>query len=96
MSTVGRNEAMLQGVGGFVFTKSDTVNLVDDAGNTQNYTDLVYTIYVGGDGDVSVETADGSTIVFVGLTAGSFLPMLVTRVNSTSTTATNMVAIKGS
>lgn len=50
-------------------------------------------LYVGGDGNVSVTTADGSTATFTGLLAGTFMPINVTRVNATGTTATNIIAI---
>lgn len=50
-------------------------------------------LYIGGDGDVSVETANGSSAVFVGLLAGTFMPINVTKVKSTGTTATNIIAI---
>jgi len=53
-------------------------------------------LYIGVAGDVSVEMIgeEGTTTVtFVGLLAGSILPVRVSRVNSTSTTATSIVAI---
>lgn len=51
-------------------------------------------LYIGGDGNVSVDMVGGQeSIVFVGLTAGTILPIRATRVNSTGTTATNIVAL---
>jgi hypothetical protein len=51
-------------------------------------------LYIGGAGNISVETVGGqSAVVFVGLAAGTVLPLRVTRVNSTSTTATSIVAL---
>ena len=51
-------------------------------------------LYVGVAGDVSVEMAGtGSAIVYKGVAAGSTLPINVTRVNSTATTATDIVAL---
>lgn len=51
-------------------------------------------LFVGGAGNISVEMAGGqSAVVFTGVVAGQILPIAVTRVNSTSTTATNIVAI---
>ena len=50
-------------------------------------------IYIGGAGNVSVLTLGGDTTTFPGLAAGSILPVRVTRVNATGTTATNLVAI---
>jgi hypothetical protein len=51
-------------------------------------------LYIGATGDVSVETADpGVTLVFKNAQAGSILPVQVTRVNATGTTATNIIAL---
>lgn len=50
-------------------------------------------LYVGGAGDVRVNTAAGQNITFSGMTAGSFLPVQVTRVYSTNTTATNLIVL---
>lgn len=50
-------------------------------------------LYVGGDGNLSVTTASGTSAVFVGLAAGTFLPVNVVKVNATGTTATNIIAI---
>lgn len=49
-------------------------------------------LYIGGAGDVSV-VIGGNSITFVGAVAGSILPIRVSRVNSTSTTATSIVAL---
>ena len=50
-------------------------------------------LYVGGAGDVNVTLESGSTAIFAGVNAGSFLPILATQVLSASTTATNMLAL---
>jgi hypothetical protein len=50
-------------------------------------------LYVGGAGNVAVLMASGQTVTFVGVAAGSVLPIRVARVNSTNTTATNIVAL---
>jgi hypothetical protein len=49
-------------------------------------------LYVGVAGDV-VAIINGTAITFTGMLAGSVYPIRCTRVNSTSTTATNMVAL---
>jgi len=59
-------------------------------------TDLTNTaraIYVGTGGDVKVTTAGGDTVTFNDVQGGSILPVRIKRVFSTSTTASNMVAI---
>lgn len=50
-------------------------------------------IYVGVSGDVTVISVSGSTITLVGLAAGVFHPIAVTRVKSTGTNATDIVAL---
>jgi hypothetical protein len=70
--------------GAFSITPSDTVNL-------QN----VAVVYVGGAGDIKVTTANGDVVTFVGLVAGSVLPVQVLRVwaAGSGTTATSLVGI---
>lgn len=59
-------------------------------------------LYVGSGGDISVEMAGDNlrgggmadaTVVFVAVQSGTILPISVTRVNSTGTTASNLVAL---
>jgi hypothetical protein len=50
-------------------------------------------LYVGGAGTVAVEAADGTALTFVGVPAGSFIPLQCRRVLSTGTTATSIVAL---
>jgi hypothetical protein len=60
-----------------------------------NDDDLTYTsraVFVGGAGNLNVDMAGGDTVLLTGLLAGSFLPISVNRIRSTSTTATNIIA----
>lgn len=50
-------------------------------------------LFVGGAGDLAVEMASGNALTFAGVTAGSILPVRVTRIKATGTTATNIVAL---
>ena len=50
-------------------------------------------VYVGGAGNVSAKSVSGSDVVFTGVPAGSILPIRATRINTTNTTATDMVAM---
>lgn len=51
-------------------------------------------LYVGGFGNVRVDMVNGGTgITFVAVQPGSLLPIQVTRVYSTGTTATSIVAL---
>lgn len=64
-------------------TPSDTVSFVQ--GDCR-------ALYIGGAGNVSLQSG-GAAVVFVGVAAGTILPVETTRVNSTNTTATNIVAL---
>jgi len=67
-----------------------------EAVTPHNSTDLAQTsraIFVGGAGNLVAVMAGGTTVTFTGVVAGSILPIRVTRINSTNTTATNIVSI---
>lgn len=70
----------------------------EDAGavtpsNSENLTRTARALYIGGAGNVALVTPSGSVVTFVGLLAGSILPVRTVRVNVTNTSATNIVAI---
>lgn len=67
----------------FDITKSDTVDIV---------TGLTDAVYVGGAGILVAVFQDGSTAQFT-CVAGQLLPLALKRVNSTTTTATLMLAL---
>ncbi len=54
-------------------------------------------LYVGSGGDISVEMVGvglvDATVVFVAVPTGTLLPIEITRVNTTATTASSLVAI---
>lgn len=51
-------------------------------------------IWVGSSGNISVEMEeDGTAIVFTGVANGTLLPIAVSRVNSSLTTASSIVAL---
>ena len=50
-------------------------------------------IYIGGGGNVEVVMADGQTVVFTAAIAGSVLPIQVSQVLATNTTATLLLAL---
>jgi len=59
-------------------------------------TDLAVTsraLFIGQAGDVSVVMLGGQTITFAGLAAGTLLPVRVSRVKATGTTAGSIVAL---
>lgn len=65
-------------------TPSDTVNFTQ--GPCRG-------IYVGVTGNVVCVDLDSTAVTFTAVPAGAVLPVRAIRVNSTSTTATNMVAL---
>lgn len=71
-------------------TPSNTVDIPSVSGGTSNNGCV---LYVGGAGDLKVDTVGGDAVTFVAVPAGSFIPVQVTRVYSTGTTATSIVAL---
>lgn len=69
-------------VGGAAITKSDTVAI-----------EVTRAIYVGGTGDLKVTYQDGSVDVLQSIPAGAILPIRVSLVWSTGTTATKLSAL---
>ena len=64
-------------------TPSDTVDL----------TKPCRSLYVGVAGDVVAVTTAGVAVTFTDVQAGEVLPIVASRINATSTTATNIVAL---
>lgn len=50
-------------------------------------------LWVGGAGNVAVTFYKGGTVTFVGVPAGTMLPVVVSQVMSTNTTATSILAL---
>lgn len=69
----------------FAITPHDSTNF------TNGY---IRGIYVGVAGNVVAVRPDGTAVTFIGAVAGSVLPVQCVRVNSTSTTATNLVGLQ--
>ncbi len=64
-------------------TPSDSVALTTDA----------RALFIGTGGNIVIVTSGGETVTFTGVLSGSILPVRTHRVNSTSTTASNIVAL---
>jgi len=64
-------------------TKSDTVDLAHPS----------RWIYVGGAGAVNLLTISGTTVTFAAVPVGTLIPIRAVRINSTSTTATNLLSL---
>ena len=68
---------------GFAITPSDSI----DAPETTR------ALYVGGSGHLSVRMLSGETVTFTNVSAGCLLPLRVTRVLLTGTTATSITGL---
>jgi hypothetical protein len=51
----------------------------------------LFGFYVGGTGDVNVITSRGTTVLFKAVPAGVSIPLCISQVRSTNTTATSIV-----
>ncbi len=67
-------------------TKSDTVNI-------PNTTERGCCLYIGDSGDVKVKMESGADAISKNVPTGTFLPVLVTRVFSTGTSAAEILAL---
>jgi len=70
-------------IDGFPITPSDTVDLDD----------ITLAIYVGSDGDVTVETLGGKNVTFKSVRSGTTLKIRATKILSSNTTANNLVGL---
>ena len=70
-------------IGGFTVTPHDVNDLSQPC----------MALWVGGDGNIKLNTVDGSTITLKGVTAGTILHIQATKVYATGTTATDIVAL---
>lgn len=62
--------------------------------NTTDLEQVTRAIYVGGDGNIAVRLYGNSSHVdFIGVKAGTILPIRADRVRSTDTTATNLIGL---
>jgi len=73
-----------------VVTPSNTADIPYVGGGDINWPCV---LFIGGAGNLRVLTAGNDDVTFTGVLAGSFLPVQVTRVFATGTTATNIVAL---
>ena len=72
----------------------DAVSVTPSATRIANTDQRGVCLYIGGAGDVEVTMESGSTpVVFKSVSAGTFLPILVTHVLPGNTTATEILAL---
>lgn len=75
-----------------VITPSDTVSIGESAAG-DGKARPPRAVYVGGAGNIVAVMGDGTTATFSAVPAGTVLPIQPRRINSTSTTATLMLAL---
>jgi len=61
--------------------------------DTNELTTVTRGIYIGAAGDIALTTVGGDSVTFVGLLAGSILPVRANIVKSTATTATSLIGL---
>lgn len=66
---------------------------VDVSGGNQAFANGTRAIYVGGSGNLAVTMWDGGNITFSGLPAGALLPIRVSAILNSGTTATNVIGL---
>ena len=71
---------------GFVWSNAEAFDGLADFSDNEGFG-----IFIGGDGDVKVLMADGGTVTYKGLLAGTWLPISAVVLYVTGTTATNII-----
>lgn len=79
----GSSSGTMPAYDAFAITPSDSVN----------FNSPCRAFLVGGAGNVAIVTPSGNVVTLTGLLAGVIYPIVAIRVNSTNTTATNLVGL---
>lgn len=77
-------------------TADSTVSAIDAATVTPSDTTVLpvtRALYIGAGGSIAVLTAKGTAVTFSGLNSGAILPVQVTKVLATGTTAGGILAL---
>jgi hypothetical protein len=61
--------------------------------DSANLTDVTRWLFVGSGGNLVVVMADGTTVTLIGVPTGALLPIRVSQVKATNTTASDIVAL---
>ena len=77
----------------YVYNNMASVASAVTPNDSTDLTTVAQGIYIGGAGDLKVDMADSGTVTFSSVPAGVFLPIIVKRIYSTGTTATNIIAL---
>jgi len=82
-----QNTIVRQATTALAVTPSDGTAIVGASANSPA------ALFVGTGGNLNVITLGGSTVLLKNIASGTFLPVQVTHVKATSTTATDIVAL---
>lgn len=61
--------------------------------DTEDLTEICRGIWVGGQGNIKMDMADGDTVTFIGAAAGVVHPLQARRIYATGSTATNIIVL---
>lgn len=72
---------------------SGAVNAIDITPSDATVLSFVRGLYIGGTGDVAVTMKGGGSVTYEAVPAGTFMPIHVTKVLATGTTATAILGL---
>lgn len=75
------------------FTAPALDHFVITPSNSTNFNIMARAIYVGVGGDISLVSSRGNAVTYLAVPQGTVLPVVALRINSTSTTATNLIGL---
>lgn len=77
--------------GGIEHPATNAESVTPDDNN--DLTKVTRSVYIGGAGDMKVDMADGGTVTFKSIPSGTILPIRVSRVYSTDTSASEIIGL---
>lgn len=78
---------------GALFPNSYDKGFAITPSNENDLANVTRAIYVGGAGNLSIETKNGVTLTFIALPVGTLLPIRAAKVFALNTTATNLIGL---
>jgi hypothetical protein len=91
MAAIDRVDSSWLGAGGAQNPARHATAISPHNSNELSY--ITRALYVGGAGDVKVTMQGGEEVTFVGVLAGTLLPIKVRKVFSTGTSATDLIGL---
>jgi len=88
-----QNKPILNSSDGFAITPSDALTIAEDPLNVNEHTAVA--LFSGTGGDFHVLRAGGGEVTYLGIAASVWMPILVSKVFATGTTATGIIGETG-